>query len=181
MKRSTCASGSGYVPSVSIGFCVAITRNGVRHEVRLAGDRHLVLLHHLEQRALHLGRRAVDLVGEQQVREHRPERRGEVAGLLVVDARADQVGRHEVGRELDALERAAHGARERLHRERLGETRHALDQQVALREDRHQHALEEVVLADDDLLHLVEDALHQRGDVAAVRFPVIHAFPWWVA
>ena len=39
----------------------------LRHAVRLAGDRHLVLLHHLEQRALHLGRRAVDLVGEQQV------------------------------------------------------------------------------------------------------------------
>ena len=28
MKRSTCASGSGYVPSCSIGFCVARTRNG---------------------------------------------------------------------------------------------------------------------------------------------------------
>ena len=28
MKRSTCASGSGYVPSDSIGFWVAITRNG---------------------------------------------------------------------------------------------------------------------------------------------------------
>ena len=28
MKRSTCASGSGYVPSCSSGFCVASTRNG---------------------------------------------------------------------------------------------------------------------------------------------------------
>src|SRR4051812_9438510 len=28
MKRSSWASGSGYVPSYSIGFCVAITRNG---------------------------------------------------------------------------------------------------------------------------------------------------------
>ena len=28
MKRSTCASGNGYVPSVSIGFCVAMTRKG---------------------------------------------------------------------------------------------------------------------------------------------------------
>ena len=62
---------------------------------------------------------------------------------------------------------------ERLHRQRLGEARHAFDQQVPLREDRHQHALEEVVLADDDLLHLVEDALHQRGDIAVV-VPV----PW---
>jgi hypothetical protein len=28
VKRSSCASGSGYVPSYSIGFCVARTRNG---------------------------------------------------------------------------------------------------------------------------------------------------------
>ena len=28
MKRSSCASGSGYVPSSSIGFCVANTKNG---------------------------------------------------------------------------------------------------------------------------------------------------------
>ena len=28
MKRSSCASGSGYVPSCSIGFCVASTKNG---------------------------------------------------------------------------------------------------------------------------------------------------------
>ena len=28
MKRSTCASGSAYVPSDSIGFWVAMTRNG---------------------------------------------------------------------------------------------------------------------------------------------------------
>ena len=28
MNRSTCASGRGYVPSVSMGFCVAMTRNG---------------------------------------------------------------------------------------------------------------------------------------------------------
>ncbi len=28
MKRSSCASGSAKVPSYSIGFCVAMTRNG---------------------------------------------------------------------------------------------------------------------------------------------------------
>ena len=53
------------------------------------------------------------------------------------------------------------GLRERLHGQRLGEPRHALDEQVALREDRDQHALEEMVLADDDLLDLVEDPLHR--------------------
>ena len=64
--------------------------------------------------------------------------------------------------------------RERLDGQRLREPRHAFDQQVALREHRHQHALEEVVLADDHLLHFVEHALHQRGDVAAAVVPVFH-------
>ena len=39
--------------------------------MRRALDRHLPLLHRLEQRGLGLRRRAVDLVGEQQVREDR--------------------------------------------------------------------------------------------------------------
>ena len=75
MNRSTCASGSAYVPSVSIGFWVASTRNGSGHQVRLVADRDLALLHHLEQRALDLGRGPVDLVGEQEVREHRARAR----------------------------------------------------------------------------------------------------------
>jgi hypothetical protein len=96
--------------------------------MRLAGDRDLVFLHHFEQRALHLGRRAVDFVGEQQVGEHGAERRVELAGLLVVDARADEVGGHQVGRELDALEAAADRSRERLDRQRLGEAGNAFDE-----------------------------------------------------
>jgi hypothetical protein len=92
-----------------------------------------------------------------------PSAGAELAGLLVVDARAHQVGRHQVGRELDALEAAAHGARQGLHGQRLGQAGHAFDQQVALGQHGDQHALEEAVLADDDALDLVEDLLHQRG------------------
>ena len=59
-KRSSCASGSGYVPSYSIGFC---TLRG--EEVQLPRhvlERHLPLFARLEQRGLRLARRAVDLV-----------------------------------------------------------------------------------------------------------------------
>ncbi len=66
------------------------------------------------------------------------------------------------------------GARERLDRQRLGKPRHALDQQMPLREDRDQHALEKVVLPDDHLLHFVEDALHERSDFLAVQLVVNH-------
>ena len=45
----------------------------LRHGVRVVADRHLVLLHHLEQRRLHLRGRAVDLVREEEVAEDRAE------------------------------------------------------------------------------------------------------------
>ena len=163
MKRSIWASGSAYVPSVSIGFWVARTRNGIRYLEGLLADRHLPLLHHLEERALDLGRRAVDLVGEQEVREDRPERGPEVARLLVVDAGPDEVGRDEVRRELDPLELAADRLGQGPDGHRLGQARHALDEDVAARQQRHDEALEQVVLADDDLLDLVQQPLH-RGD-----------------
>ena len=133
----------------------------------LAPDRHLPLLHDLEQRALDLGGRAVDLVGEEEVGEDRAERRPELARLLVVDPRADQVGRDEVGRELDALELAADRLGQRLDRHRLGKARDALDEDVAAGEQRDDQPLQQVVLADDDLLDLVEQALHRGGAVLA--------------
>ena len=96
--------------------------------------RDAVLLHRLEQRALRLGRRAVDLVGEDDVGEDGPlaELEDLAAALRVVDdRRAEDVGRHEVGRELDARERERQRLGERPHEHRLAEPGHALEQRVA--------------------------------------------------
>ncbi len=80
-----------------------------RQLVRGAAGRHAVLLHRLQERGLRLGRRAVDLVGEHEVREHRAldELEHAAAGgvVLLEDLGAGDVRRHEVRRELDALER----------------------------------------------------------------------------
>ena len=46
------------------------------------------------------------------------------------------------------------GSREAFDRERLCETRHALDQYVALREQGDEELLEKSLLADDHILHL---------------------------
>ena len=62
------------------------------------------LLHRLQQRRLRLGRRAVDLVGEQQLGEDRALRQRERVGLEVEQVGAEDVARHQVGRELDAPE-----------------------------------------------------------------------------
>ena len=87
---------------------------------RLLADGHLVLLHDLEQRRLDLGGGAVDLVGEQEVGEDRPELGLELAGAASKDARANQVGRDQVGRELDPPEGAADDLGQSLHSGRLG-------------------------------------------------------------
>src|ERR1700685_3569096 len=106
-KRSRCASGSGYGPSCSMGFCVASTKNG-------SGRGWL----------LRLVPRAGDLGGQKQIGEVRPLNEAELAmaGLpIVVDHfRPGDVGRHEVGGELNAaeLERQAFG--QRLHQKCLG-------------------------------------------------------------
>jgi hypothetical protein len=81
----------------------------------------------------------------------------------VVDAGADDVGRHQVRRELDPVELSADGARERLDGQRLGQAGHALDQDVPPRHQRDQQALQQHVLADDGLLDLVQDLLDQTA------------------
>ena len=117
-------------------------------------DRHLALLHHLEQSALHLRRRTVDLVGEEEVAEDRAFLGVEASRVRPVDPRSDEVARDEIGRELDALEAAAEHGSSRLDRQRLREPGNALDQQMPARDEADEHALEHLVLAGDDSLDL---------------------------
>ena len=132
---------------------------------RLSADGDLVLGHDLEQRRLHLGRSPVDLVGQQEVDEHRAQLDIELLAALAPDARAGDVGRQEVGGELDAGEGAAHGDGEGLHGQGLGQTGHALEQQVPAGEQADQEALDHAVLADDDPLDLPRHhlELHRGG------------------
>ena len=132
----------------------------------LAGDRDLVLLHRLEQARLGLGRRAVDLVGEDEVREDRARLEPEdpLAALLDEDVRAGDVGRHQVGRELDAVERAVDDVGDRPHEHRLAEAGHALEQHVAVGEQPGQGLADELALADDDPADLALDGLGALGE-----------------
>jgi hypothetical protein len=98
--------------------------------VRLAVDRDLPLLHRLQERRLRLRRRPVDLVREQDLREHRAGAELELARLLVERAHAGDVGRQQVRRELDAAEGAVEGASERLGEHRLAHAGHVLDEEV---------------------------------------------------
>ena len=129
----------------------------VGHRVGRAVDRRLALLHALEQRGLGLGRRPVDLVGEDDLAEDRPRPELELLGLLVVDRQAGDVRGQQVRRELDPPERAAEAPGDRLGEDRLAGPGHVLDEEVAAAQQGHQGEADLVVLADDDALDVGED------------------------
>ena len=129
--------------------------------VALPGDRDLVLLHRLEQAGLGLRRRPVDLVGEDEVGEDRARLEAEdpAATLLDEDVRAGDVGRHEVRRELDPVERAVDDVGDRPDEHRLAEARDALEQRVAVGQQAGQRVPDELALADDDPADFALDRL----------------------
>ena len=158
-KRSSCASGSGKVPSWSIGFCVAMTRNG--------GLSTYVCPSTLTRRSaiasrsagLRSRRRPVDLVGQQRLGENRAGAELELAGLLVEDRDAGHVGRQQVGRTLEPLEGAADAPGQGSRQHRLGDARHVFEQDVPFGEVRRDRQRQDGPLADDDLLDVGDDAV----------------------
>ena len=92
----------------------------------------------------------------EQVGKDRAELGHEAAVGAGVHARANQVGRDQVGRELDAAEAAAHDLGQGFDGGRLGQARHAFEQDVAAREQRHEQAFEQAILSDDQSPQLEE-------------------------
>jgi hypothetical protein len=92
---------------------------------------------------------------------------------LVVDHGADEVGRQEVGRELDALKIQVQHAGQGIYGEGLGQSRYPFEQDVALGEKAYQQAVDHIFLAYDDLADLpdhVADLLLVFAVAAAVFF-----------
>jgi hypothetical protein len=127
--------------------------------VRGAVDRDRAFLHRLEQRGLRLRRRAVDLVREQELREDRSALQVELARLEVEEVRADDVAGHEIGRELDALERELEARREALREQRLADAGRPFEKHVSFADERDQETVQVLVLPHHDSA----DSLSQDG------------------
>ena len=134
--------------------------NGDGQGPGLALDGDLALLHGLEQGRLRLGRGPVDLVGQQEVGEHRPLPEPERPLLLLVDQLADDVGGHQVGGELQPFEPEVQGGGHGLDQQGLGHAGDALEQHVAADQQRRHDARDGPVLTHDDLGHLLADRDH---------------------
>ena len=93
--------------------------------------------------------------------------------LEVEDVRARDVGGHQVGRELDAVEVRAEHMGKRADEQRLGDARHALDERVLAGEDGDERLVDHVLLSNDDFAYLgarggeqaleLVGALHEAG------------------
>ena len=121
----------------------------VGQRIGLPAHGDLAFAHRLEQCGLHFRRRAVDLVGQQHLVEDRAGLEFEVAILRAPHVASGQVRRQQVRGELHACEAGIQARGQRAYRGGLGQARRALDQQVAVGQQRDQQALDELVLAHD--------------------------------
>ena len=121
-----------------------------------AVDRDGFLFHDFQEGGLRLGRSPVDFICDQDIREYRARAKLEPACLQIEDVRAQDVGRHQVRRELDALAVNAKKPRDRAGHERLGRARYALQQNVAATNEGQQDQLDVFTLADDNTLCAIE-------------------------
>ena len=71
--------------------------------------------------------------------------------ILLDDFRPEDVRRHQVRRELNAVEPQIDGLGQRLDQQRLGQPRHAAQQAVAACQKRDQDLADDALLADDGL------------------------------
>nr|GEX69762.1 hypothetical protein [Tanacetum cinerariifolium] len=120
-----------------------------RQVVSAAPDADLALGHGFQQRRLHLGRRAIDLVRQHQVMEDGALLEHEAAGFGAVDFGAGDVGGQQVGGELDAVELGFDAFGQLFDRLGLGQTGCAFDQHVAVGQQRDQQALNQFLLPED--------------------------------
>jgi hypothetical protein len=115
-----------------------------------------------------LGRRAINFVGQHQVREDRPVLKAERlrAAFGIDDHAADDVSGHQVGRELDARIFQVQHARKRAQQRGLAQSGDALQQHVAAGEQADEHSVHHILLADDDLSDFVANILELgRGEL----------------
>jgi Dolichyl-phosphate-mannose-protein mannosyltransferase len=139
-----------------------------RQRMRHAIGGHLLFGHRFEQRTLRFRRRAVDLVGEHELCEQRSGMEFEFAALALVHADPDNVGRQQIGRELDALERKIERRGKGVRQRSLADAGQIFDQKMAACKDARERKEHPFVLSEHDLVDLLLRT-RQRGGEAGIE------------
>ena len=98
------------------------------------------------------------------------------ASVFFDDVGAGYVRRHQVGRELNTLERKVEHVRDRANQQGLGEPRRACYQRVTADEQRDERLIDDLILSNDDLADFAEDLFPRRDKLVAGCY-VYFTFP----
>ena len=116
---------------------------GLGENERLVADGDLPFLHGFEESALNLGRRPIDLVGQQHAGDDRAGSDVERAGGGPIDLRSGQVGGKQVGGELDAAEGQGQGLGKCPDGPGFGQAGNTFDQDMPPGEERDDQPLKQ--------------------------------------
>ena len=141
---------------------------GLGRRAAHAVDRHLGLFHDLQEGGLRLGRRTVDFVGQDDLREDRAGVEDPLARLLVEHVDARDIRRQQVRGELDTRVRAVNGRADRARQRRLSGTGSVFEQEVAAGEHRGQGQAHRLALVEHRHGHAVDEALEDLGKPGCV-------------
>ena len=123
------------------------------------------------------GRSAVDLIGQQHIREDRAFDKGPGAvprgGVFLDDVGSSDVRRHQIRRELNAAEHQAQGLSQGSHQQRLGRARQTGDQAVAAHKQPDHYLFQHFILAHDHAPDLPDDFAF---DLAKATDPALQIF-----
>ena len=166
-----------------------------------ARHRHTLLLHGLQQSGLRARAGAVDFISHQQLAEHGAgdETKAAAAFRLVKYFAADDVGRHQVRRELNPFGAKTKHNAQRFDQPALAEPRNADQQHVSAGQERDQGLIDNLVLAEHHLgdgrahvpdpgaqrLHIGNDRARismsgaRRSSINRVMWPGSHAGRHW--
>ena len=126
-----------------------------RQAARFVLDRDLLLFHGFEQRALRFRPGAVDLIGQQHLREDGALVEDESLFAALEDADADEVAGHQIGGELHARKLQPERHRQRMCQRRFAHARNVFDEQVATGHETGDAVFDLRAFAYDDRANLV--------------------------
>ena len=116
------------------GILCGKNKEGFVQRIASSGSCDLVFLHGLEQGGLGFGRRSIDFIGQQDICKNRSGNEPHGSSTIFVFLqyfRARDVGGHEVGSKLDAIETEVEQLSDGFHQQCFGKTWRSRQQAVA--------------------------------------------------
>ena len=137
-----------------------------RKGMRLPVDRRGAFLRRFEERGVRLSGGAVNLVREKDLRKDRAGAEGKLLFFRVENERADDVGRRQVRRELNAAETTAERASKRLREKGFAKTRDAFDENVSAGKKSDERSEDEFALTDERFFNFGDETSVNVGETA---------------